>query len=101
MTQCSTSGCTKKAITENKHDPNKKFHFCKEHAQKAGLPGFTNTKPKREVLTTINIVVIDDQYEVPCCEEHGAMNRVSKDRRFYRCTACGIGVEIKEKTNQW
>ena len=32
-------------------------------------------------------------YETPACTLHGAMNRVTPDRDWWRCLTCNIGVE--------
>ena len=39
-----------------------------------------------------------DEFEKPCCKEHGAMNAVKKDCTVYRCLAfsCPIGIKTTE-----
>ncbi|MFA5307095.1 MAG: hypothetical protein WC365_06620 [Candidatus Babeliales bacterium] len=42
---------------------------------------------------TKNIIQFDVN-GYPSCEVHGAMNCVSKNRKLWRCIACGVGVSF-------
>jgi len=43
-------------------------------------------------------LVIEDRHGKPACVRHGAMNRVDRFRRVYRCQEhrCGVGAEVVE-----
>lgn len=41
-------------------------------------------------------LVTEDEHGKPACALHGAMNRVDRHRRVYRCSEmrCGVGAEV-------
>jgi len=43
-------------------------------------------------------LVVEDDWGKPACVRHGAMNRVDRHERYYRCSEqyCGVGAMVIE-----
>lgn len=56
--------------------------------------------PKDDRDVTNGLVILDKGIPgrplktKPRCKRHGSMNRVDPVRRIYRCSDCGVGMEV-------